>query len=173
MSPREDANSFSKPFAHRLSAMMRAGLLTYREYIPWTDAVILRTANPPRWLLDLTVTKYRGDAIKIVEGFAHSEPFEHLSFDAWVDEQVAAVYLRYERRELSWASLLDMAGQATDANGGRNVCEYFLKMLNDFEEVDFAEPVELRQREIIANEYADVIASVRMTFECVRRFKKR
>ena len=172
MTPRENPDTLSKPFAHRLSAMIVAGLLTYREYTPWADAIILQTPEPPRWLLDLTVTKYRGDAIKIVETFAHSEPFEHLSVDAWVDEQVAAVYLRHERRELSWATFLDMAGGMADANGGRNECEYFFEMLNEFEEADFAEPVELKQRDIITTEYADVIASVRITFECINKFRR-
>ena len=172
MTPRENIDRLSKPFAHRLSAMMEAGLLRYREYAPWADAVIAHMPEPPRWLLDLTVTKYRGDAIKIVKGFAHSEPFEHLSIDDWVDEQVGALYLRYERRELSWATFLDMAGQTADANGGRNECEYFFMMLNEFEEADFAEDVESKQRGIITNEYADVIASVRQTFEYIKKFRE-
>src|SRR4051812_28123743 len=112
MSPREDIDDLTKPFAHRLSAMVDAGFLTYREYVPWADALILRMNLPPAWILDLALTAHRDTAVQILMKFTNAEPFhESSSYEAWTDEYVAALYLRYERRELSWASILEMAGR--------------------------------------------------------------
>ena len=165
---RENTASLSKPLAHRLSAMMEAGLLTYREYIPWADAIITAMDRPPKWILDLSTTKYRPRATEIVRTFAHSEPFEIMSADVWVDEYIAAVYLRYERRELSWATFLEMAGKEADANGGMHNCEHFYAMLNAYELADFARPLESMQRESVLADYESLVRSVRGTFEAIR-----
>jgi hypothetical protein len=139
MTPREDAENLSKPFAHRLAAMMRAELVTSVEYMPWADAIIMRLDKPPAWLLDLTVTNNREHAIKIVNGFVHSEPFEPLSDDEYIDELVAASFLRYERREISWATFLNLSGRMTDTDQGRYGCEYFYEMLDELRRADFGE----------------------------------
>src|SRR5258705_12684497 len=128
MNSREDVGTPSKPLAHRLAAMIESGLLRWREYAPWTDALIMKIEHPPVWILDLSVTKYRPDAELIAANFAHSEPAEELSWDERTDDYIASVYLRYERRELSWATFLTMAGKEADANGGKNECEYFYAM---------------------------------------------
>jgi hypothetical protein len=114
--------------------------------MPWADAVITNFQHPPVWVLDLSVKRSVPEAARVVMMFAHSEPFETLSPDAWVDDYVAAVYLRYERRELSWATFLRMAGDESNANGGRRECEYFYETLNAYEASDFAESLERDQR---------------------------
>lgn len=171
MDAREDIQGLSKPFAHRLGAMIEAGLLTYREYIPWTDSLILAMDRPPAWILALAVTKYRPEAVRVVHDFAHSEPFECLSQDSRVDEYVAALYLRYERRELSWATFLRMAGDEADANGGKHACEFFYMLLNEYEFVEFAISAEAEQVKMIRSDDGKTIASVSATFEAIRRFR--
>ena len=173
MDPREDVTGLSKALAHRLTAMIEGRLLTYREYIPWADAVILSMQRPPVWILDLAVVKYLPDAVRAVSKFAHSEPFEPLTWDTWTDDYVASIYIRYARRELSWATFLEMSGTQADNNGGRNECEYFYGMLNRYEEANFAEPLEAEQRKLITSEYDPLIGSVRRTFDGVKVAVKR
>lgn len=172
MNPREDIDGLSKSFAHRLSAMIEAGLITYREFEPWTESLIVTMDRPPRWILDLTLTKYWPDAAAIVRRFAYSEPFETLAEAPWADDYVAAAYLRYERRELSWATFLRMAGEITDSYGGKHVCEFFYEMLNEYERSEFATATEAEQRRLFLGDEGDNIASVRSTFEAVRRFRR-
>jgi hypothetical protein len=148
--------------------MIDARLLTYREYIPWADSVIMSLEHPPIWILDLAVKEYFAAARDVVATFARSEPFENLSPDLWTDEYIAAIYLRYERRELSWASFLEMAGAASDGGGGRHDCEHFYMMLNQYAESNFAEPLEAQQKRAAQIDYKELIHSVRATFDIIK-----
>lgn len=83
-------------------------------------------------------------------------------------EDVASLYLRYERRELFWATFLNESGLKADASGGRWPCEEFYAMLNELEESDFALAVEQRQRDHVVTEYREVMESVRRTYQAIR-----
>jgi len=50
-----------------------------------------------------------------------------LTEEEWpsTDVDVACLYLRYARRELSWATFLRQAGVLADMSAGRDACEYF------------------------------------------------
>ena len=167
--PRENVSPENPAFAHRLYSMIEARLLKYQHYAPWADAVIVRSASPPRWVLDLTLTKYIPKAAEIAHGFAMERAGEGmtLTWDQAVDDFVAATFLRYKRREISWATCLEECGKEADSNGGRNECEYFYSMLTEYEDSNFAEAIELRQNELFLREYSDVVDSVRRTYDGV------
>jgi len=173
MDQREDIQSLGKPFAHRLIALIESQLVTYREYIPWADRVIKDSAEPPAWVIDLATVKYRPKAAKIARDFVNSEPVIDLPWDLWADEFIAALFLRYERKELSWASFLNDCGTHTDAweLGREPACEYFYAMLDVLEIADFSASVEAKQRDEVSSQYGDVMASVRRTYKAFKSFR--
>ena len=60
---RETVDPSNRPFAHRLAAMVDAGLVTWREYGPWTEAVIGASDHPIFWAVDVTTTKHTEKAV--------------------------------------------------------------------------------------------------------------
>lgn len=152
--------------------MIDARLITFREFEPWTESLIRQMPRPPRWILELTTTKYQPDAVRIVREFAHCEPFESLGEAEWVDDYLAALYLRYERQELSWATLLQMAGDAADAYSGKHPCEFYYGMLNEYERSEFSPFVESEQVRVFLSDQQSAIASVTKTFEAIKRFSR-
>lgn len=170
---REDLNGLTKPFAHRLSAMIEARLITSNEWMPWADDVISRMQTPPIWILNLAVTRYWGDAERYVREFAHAEPLEPLSMNDRVDDYVVSLYLCYERRGLSWATFLREAGEEADANGGKHECEYFYEYLTDYEDHEFDPTLEAQQRAAVSADYHELIGSVRRTYETLRRYRRK
>jgi hypothetical protein len=160
MNARENLENLSPQLASRLGVMIEASLLTYREYIPWADALIAELSLAPGWLCDLAVTKYRPRAAELVNKFANSDSSCGMSLDDRTDEYVACLCLRYERRELSWATFLELAGNQADASGGKHACEFFDGLLNQYKESRFAEAVEHQQRERVFPDYRELVESV-------------
>ena len=142
--------------------------LTYRDTIPWADAMIERLDRPPLWICDLSTIKYRPDALKVIRDFLDAEPFEKIHTAA--DEYLGFLWIRYDRRELSWATFLAEAGQYADGPGCGIECEYFYAMLNELEEADFDSEVETRQREKVRQRLDETISRTRKFYEA---FKKR
>ena|SRR5687768_7364394 len=106
------AKAPSKEFANTLALAIEAGCLTYRETIPWADAMIEALERPPLWICDLSTTKYRPDALKVIRDFLNAEPFELITTAP--HEYLGFLWIRYERRELSWATFLNEAGEYSD-----------------------------------------------------------
>jgi len=102
----------SKEFANTLALAIEAGCLTYRDTIPWADAIIASLDHPPLWICDLSTIKYRPDALRVIRDFLCAEPFEPI--DAAKHAYLGFLWIRYERRELSWASFLNEAGKHSD-----------------------------------------------------------
>jgi hypothetical protein len=163
--PREHSSPTNAVFAQRLASLIEARLLTFKYYTRWTDALIAAEGFPPRWVLDLAVTQYVPDAVRIVTGYVN-ERWEtlppHASQDS-VDDYVAAQYLRFGRREISWATCLEECGRYSDGSSGRVECEHFYGMLNDYEDSNFAPPVEAAQGSVFLDRFGSVVASVRQT----------
>lgn len=166
MSSRETVDPFSRPFARRLCAMIEAELVTFREFIPWADATIRQLESPPYWILNLAITRYKPEALKIVREFGYAEYFEANASRIEADEYVASAYLRYERREISWASFLRLSGHMADGcQGGAFSCEFYYELLNKFEDAHFALFVEEQQKSELVPQLAEIIESVRRTFQ--------
>ena len=151
-------------FARRLAELIDAKLLTSRELIPWADAMILKLDRPPEWIIDLSVATYQGDALAAVRKFACSEPWDSLPADIssqLEDDHIAALYLRYERGELSWASFLRDSGEFADCTSGSRPCEYFYARLTALEDAEFSKDVERAQKADVVNQFAGAIERVR------------
>jgi hypothetical protein len=152
-----------KQFAIRLVEMLEAGLATYRSTVPWADRRILEHDGPsPSWLCELAVTKYRPSIIRAVRAFAYSEPFEASPIGEHY--RVACLFLRYERREISWATFLSEAGVYTDSVSGELHCEEFYALLNDLEESEYNEALETRQANTIREQFTQHISEVRVDY---------
>lgn len=137
------ASKIAKRFARTLMLAIDADCITYRHYIPWADRMIQRLAQPPLWICDLSVKKYKPDALDTVGEYVWSEPFEQFTDED--SEYIGFLFIRYQRHELSWATFLNEAGRRTDALNGNIDCEYFYLMLNELEEKEFGPEIEQRQ----------------------------
>lgn len=126
--------------------MLETSLIDYSYTHPWAEELIMEMGSPPSWLCDLATKKYQGDQIKAVREFVFSEPFEPGPPE---NEKfaVACLWLRYERRELSWAIFLRMAGEALDSSSADWGCETPYHYLNTFEDAYFTPEAEERTKQ--------------------------
>ncbi|HYV37799.1 MAG TPA: hypothetical protein VE988_19090 [Gemmataceae bacterium] len=155
----------TKRDARRLAIMVESRLINYKHYFLWADKLIMQSKDAPGWICNLATIKYCGDAVKAINTFVYSEPFEQLDQHEAVDEHVACLFLRYRRAELSWATFLEQAGALTDAANGRRFCEYFYEMLNKLEENEFSKRVEAKQVVEVEAEYQRAITAVQPVYE--------
>ncbi|MFE4430742.1 hypothetical protein ACFRH9_27770 [Peribacillus butanolivorans] len=101
--------------------------------------------NPPYWIIELATIKFIPDATKAINEYASSEPFEEIPSDLY-DFYIACIYIRYKRREISWATFLQMAGEFADyAQAVKCDCEWFYEMLNVYEDSEFSKGIEKYQ----------------------------
>lgn len=166
---------FDVMFKHRLAEMVEAELLTFRELNPWADAVILTMDRPPEWVLDLAVTKFQPKVLAVVRRAANASAWEVLPADfssRLEDDHIAAIYLRYERREISWGSFLRESGVFADNTSGSWPCEYFYSRLNAIEDAEYAEELERTQLADVKSQFSDAIERVRRIYQSVRALAK-
>lgn len=113
--------------------MIQAGLIDFSYVQPWADTLIAEIDTVPPWLGDLALKQYRGDLVEALRAYVFSEPFEAGPEDM-EKFHVACLWLRYERRELSWATFLRLAGDLLDNVSGDWACEtpyYYLNLYRD------------------------------------------
>jgi hypothetical protein len=108
--------------------MLDAGLIS-RELQSWAESLLASISSPPQWLCDVAFQKYSPDVSKSLGEYVWSQPFESVDYSEADDEHLASLYLRFERRELSWATFLDLAGRYTDNADRGWVCEEFYELL--------------------------------------------
>ena len=135
----------SKQDCFYILQMMETSLIDFSYTQPWADELIMAVDSPPSWLCDVATKKYRGDQIKAVREFVCSEPFEAAPSDL-EKFAVACLWLRYERRELSWAAFLRMAGELLDSAGADWDCETPYHYLNVYEDAYFTPASEERTK---------------------------
>ncbi|MDQ0887816.1 hypothetical protein QFZ81_002904 [Paenibacillus sp. V4I9] len=149
-----------KQFARKVAIMLKSRLIWYKHYFLFCDEVIEGMAKPPYWIIELADKKYIEDAIKIVNAYAFSEPFEAFP-DSLYDFYVACLFIKCERKQVSWASFLKEAGDFADGyQAVKHDCEFFYFMLNDFEDSEYAIDLELKQKEVIKNSFKNEIQDV-------------
>lgn len=121
--------------------MLETSLIDYSYTHAWADALIIENEKPPAWLCELATKKYQGDQIRALQEHIFSEPFEETpaSLEKF---RVACLWLRYEKRELSWATFLKTAGKCLDATSGDWDCETPYHYLNVFEDAYFTPAAE-------------------------------
>src|SRR5262245_32343182 len=160
-SPRCMSSALNRTTVRRLQTMLDAGLISHKELQPWADSLIPSLNQPPRWLCDVAVQKYSPDVSKSLGDYIWSEPFESVNRHEVDDEHLSSLYLRFERRELSWATFLDLAGRYSDQADGKWICEDFFEMLNELEDGNFSEVIERKQRERISVELDAALGRLR------------
>lgn len=154
--------------------MLEAGLIDFHHTQPWGHRLILEADTAPAWLCALATVKDQGDQKQALRDYVLSEPFE-----PWPAElekfHVACLWLRYERRELSWASFLREAGRHLDAADSEWPCETLFQMLNDHEAANCAPESEAigRQRLLALHALEPWIDRARQHFEPLRQWRQR
>jgi hypothetical protein len=135
----------SKQDSYYIAKMLEMTLVDYTYTQPWADELIMAIDVAPLWLCDLATKKYSGDQIKAVREYACSEPFEAgpVELEKFA---VACLWLRYERRELSWATFLRMAGELLDSANANWACETPYHYLNVYEDAYFTPAAEERTK---------------------------
>ena len=124
-----------------ISIMLESGLIDFSYTHPWADKIIECMEAPPSWLCELATKHYQGDQLKVLGAFIYGEPFESAPTDM-EKFHLGCLWLRYERRELSWATFLKQAGDHLDrANCDWN-CETPYYYLNLHEDAYFTEESE-------------------------------
>ena len=97
---------YNNDFLLKLMCAVDTHLVTYRHYMPWCDAHIAEESEPPHWMLELTTTKYCPDAVELLSNAAYERFQEFWSPGAYGDFWICCQFLRYDRREISWATFL-------------------------------------------------------------------
>jgi hypothetical protein len=131
----------SKQDCFYILEMIQSSLINYGYIQPWADELIMAGDLPPSWLCDLATKKYQGDLSTAVRKFVFSEPFERPPAEL-EKFAVACLWLRYERRELSWATFLRMAGDLLDSASGDWNCETLCHYLSVYEDDYFTPAAE-------------------------------
>jgi hypothetical protein len=157
----------------RLQTMLDAGLIDCRELQPWAESFFPSIERPPRWLCDVASQKYSPDVSKSLGEYASSEPFESIEQSERDDEHLGSLYLRFERRELSWATFLELAGRFADSANSAWERDEFCGFLNELEDADFSPDVERKQREEIAKKLRLPIDRIRGLYESLRARRRR
>jgi len=150
----------SRQFARRFVTLLDTHLIWHKHYFPWADAVIHALDSPPLWVVEISTIKYVPDASSAVRAFAYSEPFEEFNYVTLSDEHVACMFQRQETGATSWATFLWDAGCHVDGSDGREECEYFFHMLNQYEDAEYNADVLCTQRKQVQDDFADVIRPI-------------
>jgi len=116
--------------------MLESELIDYRYIHPWADDIILSLDSAPSWLGDLATKKYRPDQSKALREYILSQPFETRP-DGMPKFHIACIWLRHERRELSWATFLRLTGEYLDGSTDWE-CETPYHYLNIYESAYFS-----------------------------------
>lgn len=117
--------------------MLESRLIDSSYVNPWAEQLIEQTDIPPVWLCDLAMKIYQGDLTGALRTYVFSEPFEEMPPDT-EKFHVACLWLRYERREISWATFLELAGRHLDCVNGDWFCETPYHYLNVYEDSYFS-----------------------------------
>jgi hypothetical protein len=150
---------------------LETGLLSLSQLIRWADGQIERLAQPPLWLLELSLATDVGGVRKAWDAVPDrpaSEPAE--SHDPR-EIHLGLLYLDYEAGRLPLTELLLRAGDYADGNGyGGAVpeCEAFYLLLNEAEGRSTlprgVRPLEERVRQL----FAPIVAKARATLPYLR-----
>jgi len=116
--------------------MLESSLIDFSYTQPWADQIFESVGVPPSWICDVATKKYNGDQKKAFREFVFGEPFER-SPENIEKFHVGCLWLRYERRELSWATYLQLTGSYLDAASGDWDCEIPYHYLNRLEDEYF------------------------------------
>ena len=142
----------SKQDIYYIIEMLQSKLIDYTYIQPWADNLIENLSNPQKLLIDLSSATYQGEIINILKEYVYYEPFKE-QFYKLVKFHIACLWLRYERRELSWATLLNEIGKYLDIEEINWDCETPYHFLNTYENSYFSEKVEQETKQKYLQEH--------------------
>jgi len=152
--------------------MLESGLIDYSYLVPWADRIITGLKSAPPWLGTLAMKRYTGDLRDALREYVLSEPFEPWPGD--IEKfHVACLWLRYKRRELSWATFLRLAGERLDAANGDWDCETPYHYRNVYEDAYFTRESEEQTKEdyLADHDLRSWIALAKEKFEPLRQLR--
>lgn len=159
-----------KTASYYVLEMLESKLIDYRYVNPWADFLIANNEECPGWLAELAIKKCTADLVKAIQEYLFSEPFKTSPYEM-VKFHLACLWLRYERRELSWATFLNDAGNALDCADSDWECETPYYYLNVYESAYFAEVAEQETRgQYLAEQ--DLLPWIKMAKEKFEPFRK-
>lgn len=158
-------------FPYQLLIMLETKLIWYKHYRLFCDEVILAYDTPPYWAIELASVTYQGKAIEAVRSFIHSEQSSAVEPAGLANQYIGCLYLKYERREISWASFLLEAGRYADqCEQVKESCEYFYELLNNMEDNGFDLDIERQQREEVQPRFAKEIEEIEGIYEIFKDY---
>lgn len=120
-------------------AAIESGYLSSTDWQHWAEQQMLRSESVPSLLVDLYDANTPDEAIgalysywfRLYESSSHNQ--QHLEFNE-IDLVFGFMYLRFERGDISMATLLSEAGRKADAENYSNPdCESFYLLLNEID----------------------------------------
>ncbi len=150
--------------------MLESKLIDFSYTEAWADKLILELEVAPSWLCDIAIKKYQGAQIKSIREYIFGEPFEAEPTDM-EKFYVACLWLRYERREISWATFLDEAGSYLDAASGDWDCETPYHYLNMYEDAYFTNESEEGTKKLYLKDH-DLVPWIELARKKFEPFKK-
>jgi len=161
----------NKKFACQLTLMLESRLIWYKHFQLFCDEIIEEYAQPPYWIIELAAVRYQGSAIEIVNTYIQSDPFFDRNESEFFDQYIACLYLKYDRREKSWASFLWSAGEYADScEAVKEPCEYFYHLLNEYERSEFDPELEDKQNKEIQSKFRKEIKEMQALYEMFKRY---
>lgn len=161
----------NKELAGKLSIMLDSKLIWYKHFQLFCDEIIDEYQKPPYWIIELAMVRFQGSAIEIVNKYLNSEPFFDFYKSDLSDQYIACLYLKYDRRELSWASFLMSSGEYADSNQAvKEPCEYFFDLLNEYEDSEFHMDLEYKQKEEIQNKFLQEIKEIQSVYDVFKGY---
>lgn len=153
--------------------MLESGLIDFSYTHLWAEHSITGLDYVPLWLGDLATKKCQGDQSKALRGYIFSEPFDARPNDM-EKFHIACLWLRYERRELSWATFLRLAGEHLDAADGDWDCETPFHVLNVYEDAYFSNESEEQTKSgyLADHDLRPWIEMAKAKFEPFRKLRK-
>lgn len=153
--------------------MVESDLINFSYTHPWAEQIIEEVDVAPSWLCDLATKKYQGDQAKALREYLFSEPHGEAPPD--LDKfHIACLWLRYERRELSWATFLTLTGEYLDTVDGDWACETAYRYLNLFDDAYFSVDSEMdtKQRYLVDHNLSPWIELARQKFKPFRILRR-
>ena len=143
----------TKQDCYYILAMLESTLIDFCYTQPWADKLIGGMEVSPSWLCDVATKKSTEDQKKAFREYLSSEPFELCPTD-YHKFLIGCLWLRYERRELSWATYLQQVGQYLDSVGVTGWdCETPYSYLNQFEANYFTKKSEERTKKLYLKDH--------------------
>lgn len=113
--------------------MLETRLLDFTYTQPWANEIIKELETIPDWIFRISTNTALSEQSKALREYVFSEPFE--SAPAEIEKfHIACYWHRHLRREISWATFLNLVGRYLDTAGIEWDCEtpyYYLNITED------------------------------------------